>query len=37
MIILGVEEEKIWVNKQYENNRFKYVEEIDRKKITELK
>ena len=37
MIILGVEEEKIQKNKQYENSRFKYDEEIDGKKIAELK
>ena len=37
MIIWGVEEEKKWVNKQYENNRFKYTEEIDGGKTTESK
>ena len=29
MIIWGVEEEKIWENKKYENNMFKYTDGID--------
>ena len=32
MIIWGVEEERLWENKQYENNRFKYTEETDGEK-----